>query len=175
MASPTQWTWVWASSGRWWWIGKPGVLQSMGLPRVGHDWATEQLQYCTHETYIIFYINYASFFFMKVFLFQLTTLYHTHTQKSFPETPTWLPSVSHWGHLTQNWVTWLPLALQRKLNRPALIGLDQIHSPPSECKIHGQNWGSAIEEGEGLAAERQLPGTVLMWLITPSSGNHSTL
>ena len=26
MASPTQWTWVWASSGNWWWTGKPGVL-----------------------------------------------------------------------------------------------------------------------------------------------------
>ena len=42
MASPTQWTWVWASSGRWWSTGKPGVLQSMGLQRVGHDWVTEQ-------------------------------------------------------------------------------------------------------------------------------------
>ena len=31
MGSPTQWTWVWASSGSWWWTGKPGVLQSMGL------------------------------------------------------------------------------------------------------------------------------------------------
>ena len=25
----------------WWWTGKPGVLQSMGLQRVGYDWATE--------------------------------------------------------------------------------------------------------------------------------------
>ena len=24
------WTWVWASSRRWWWTGRPGVLQSMG-------------------------------------------------------------------------------------------------------------------------------------------------
>ena len=39
--SPIQWTWVWASSGSWWWTGKPGVLQSMGSQRVGHDWATE--------------------------------------------------------------------------------------------------------------------------------------
>ena len=44
MASLTQWTWVWASSGRWWWTGKPGVLQSMGLQRVGHDWTTENQQ-----------------------------------------------------------------------------------------------------------------------------------
>ena len=25
----------------WWWTGKPGVLQSMGSWRVGHDWVTE--------------------------------------------------------------------------------------------------------------------------------------
>ena len=31
MASPTQWTQVWINSGRWWWTGRPGVLQSMGL------------------------------------------------------------------------------------------------------------------------------------------------
>ena len=41
MGSPAQWTWVWASSGRWWKTGKPGLLQSMGLQRVGHDWVTE--------------------------------------------------------------------------------------------------------------------------------------
>ena len=41
MASLTQWTWVWASSGSWWWTGKPGVLQSMGSQRVGRDWVTE--------------------------------------------------------------------------------------------------------------------------------------
>ena len=30
MASPTQWTCVWVSSGSWWWTGKPGVLQLWG-------------------------------------------------------------------------------------------------------------------------------------------------
>ena len=30
MASSTQWTWVWANSGRWRRTGKPGMLQSMG-------------------------------------------------------------------------------------------------------------------------------------------------
>ena len=38
MASQTQWTWVWASSGSWWWTGKPGMLQSMGSQRVRHNW-----------------------------------------------------------------------------------------------------------------------------------------
>ena len=34
-------TWVWGSSGSWWWTGRPGVLQSMGSQSVRHDWATE--------------------------------------------------------------------------------------------------------------------------------------
>ena len=44
MASLTRWTWVWANSGRWWRTGKPGVLQSTGLQRVGYDWMTEWQQ-----------------------------------------------------------------------------------------------------------------------------------
>ena len=42
MASPMQWTWTWANSGRWWDTGRPGVLQSIGSQRVGQDWVTEQ-------------------------------------------------------------------------------------------------------------------------------------
>ena len=41
MPSLARWTWVWASSGSWWWTGKPGMLQSMGLQTVGHNWVTE--------------------------------------------------------------------------------------------------------------------------------------
>ena len=41
MASPTRGTWVWVSSGSWWWTGMPGMLQSVGSQIVGHDWATE--------------------------------------------------------------------------------------------------------------------------------------
>ena len=36
-----RWTWVLASSGSWWRTGKPGVLQSIGSQRVGHNWVTE--------------------------------------------------------------------------------------------------------------------------------------
>ena len=49
MASLTQWTWVWASSGSWWWTGKPGVLQSMGVQRVGHNSGTELNWYIPGE------------------------------------------------------------------------------------------------------------------------------
>ena len=41
MASLTQWTWVWLGSRSWCWTGRPGVLQFMGLQRVGHDWVTK--------------------------------------------------------------------------------------------------------------------------------------
>ena len=41
MALPSRWTWVEASSGSWWWTGKPGVLQSMKSRRVGQNWMTE--------------------------------------------------------------------------------------------------------------------------------------
>ena len=65
MASLTQWTWVWASSGRWWRTGKPGMLQSMGSQRAGYDWATEQQQhyflnskFCDISFQTLLYINY---------------------------------------------------------------------------------------------------------------------
>ena len=52
MASPSWWTWVWASSRSWWWTGKPGVLHSMGPLRIRHDWVTEQQQ-----LYVYIYIH----------------------------------------------------------------------------------------------------------------------
>ena len=39
MASPTLWTWVWVSFGNRWWIGRPGMLQSMWSQIVRHNWA----------------------------------------------------------------------------------------------------------------------------------------
>ena len=59
MASLTQWTWVWVSSGSWWWTGNPGVLQSM----VAELDTTEQLSWLT-ETIIIFSNNLSNSFFL---------------------------------------------------------------------------------------------------------------
>ena len=48
MASPIQWTWVWVNSGSWWWMGKPGMLQSRESQRVRHDWETELTELNTY-------------------------------------------------------------------------------------------------------------------------------
>ena len=48
MASLTQWTWVWVSSGSWWWTGKPGMLQWWGHKELDMtewlNWLTSSLR-----------------------------------------------------------------------------------------------------------------------------------
>ena len=46
-------TWVWVSSGSWWWTGKPGVLQCIGLQRVGHNWVTKLRRLFILKWYIL--------------------------------------------------------------------------------------------------------------------------
>ena len=46
LASPTQWTWVWASSRSWWWTGRPGLLQSWGRKELD---MTEWLNWLTDD------------------------------------------------------------------------------------------------------------------------------
>ena len=43
-ASPIQWTWKWTNSRKQWSTGEPGVLQSRGSQKAGHDLGTEQQQ-----------------------------------------------------------------------------------------------------------------------------------
>ena len=52
--SPTAWTWVWASSGSWWWIGRPGTA----VHGVAKD-TTEWLNWTELNTYfiILFYVS----------------------------------------------------------------------------------------------------------------------
>ena len=53
MASPTRWKWVWASAGRWWWTGRPGLLQSRGHKESDTteqlSW-TESISFCCSRT-----------------------------------------------------------------------------------------------------------------------------
>ena len=39
---------------RWWRTGKPGILQSMGMQRVRHNWATEQQQEDISRNLVLF-------------------------------------------------------------------------------------------------------------------------
>ena len=57
MASPTQRTWVWVDSRRWWWTWRPGVLRFMGSQRVRHDWSTE-LNWNILNTSFTFYLSF---------------------------------------------------------------------------------------------------------------------
>ena len=44
---------VWATSRRWWWTGRPGVLQSMGSWRAGHNFTAEQQQWFYALQYLL--------------------------------------------------------------------------------------------------------------------------
>ena len=71
MASPTQWTWVLVNSGRWWWTGRPGVLQFMGLQRGRHDWETEVTDYSSYHLIVApsLRLSYGKFFMFILRLF----------------------------------------------------------------------------------------------------------
>ena len=71
MASPTWWTWVWVSSGSWWWTGKPGTLQSMRSQRVGHGWTTELNWWQLYFQFLILCRFWWVVFFWEVFPFHL--------------------------------------------------------------------------------------------------------
>ena len=51
MASLSQQTWVWVNSGSWWWMGRPGMLQSMGSQRVRHNWVNELIELNAHTLF----------------------------------------------------------------------------------------------------------------------------
>ena len=71
MASPTQWTWIWASSGSWWWTGRPGMLQSMGSQKVRYDWVTELNWTYSFNAIQVMYAFYLSLF---IFNWRIITL-----------------------------------------------------------------------------------------------------
>ena len=55
MASPTRWTWVWISSRSCWWIGKPGVLQSMVSQ--SQTWLSDWTELRSSAHFFFFYIE----------------------------------------------------------------------------------------------------------------------
>ena len=83
MASPTQWTCFWVNSGSWWWTGRPGMLQSVGSQRVGHNWVTEL------NWYLLFSVPGSSFFQIYTWLASCYYLYLSLNLTSSDKA--WLP------------------------------------------------------------------------------------
>ena len=86
MASPTQWTWAWVNSGSWWWTGRPGVLQSMGLQSrtrlsdwtelfITHDdrFITPAFPAICFHSYLIWGLN---LYCIQCFLFMIMHFFH---------------------------------------------------------------------------------------------------
>ena len=75
MASLTQWIWVWVNSRSWWWTGRPGVLQSLGVAKIWtwlSDWTDLNwytYKYVYKETYTLVYDIYP---YVYIYI-------HTHT------------------------------------------------------------------------------------------------
>ena len=76
MASLTQWTWVWSSSGRWWRTRKPGVLQFIGLKRIKNNWVTEQ-----QVKNVAYGLKYTGSRILKPLPFKCIILFHSYRDK----------------------------------------------------------------------------------------------
>ena len=97
MGSLTQWTWVWVNSRSWWWTEKPGILQSMGSQRAGHNWVTELNLYVAlsmawdlHMYLLYIYIILQITYFCQNIVFEMTCAIKEYT--SFL-----LIGVKHWS------------------------------------------------------------------------------
>ena len=64
MVSPTQCTWLWASSSNWWWTGKPGMFS----PGCCKEWdMIDQLNWLTGLLYIYLFTEIFSFIYIYMF------------------------------------------------------------------------------------------------------------
>ena len=126
MAPPTPWIWVWISSGSWWRTGKPGVLQSMGLQRIGHDWVTELNWRYTETRHLLIYSKKKE---SRAALDQglVSPEIHTISLSYFAD----METPSRWGKLTVNGGM-LPTSMQ------ALDQLDLKVDDADSCLPHHQ-------------------------------------
>ena len=98
MASLTGWTWVWASCGSWWWIGKPGVLQFMGWQRVRHDWVTELnwTFFLASSLFVLYEFGYPHFLLVAIHLEYHLSLLHFESIFVFRTEMSLLENVGRW-------------------------------------------------------------------------------
>ena len=93
MASLTQLTWVWVNFSSWWWTGRPGVLQSMELEIVRHNWGTE-MNWTAAISFLCMYLEKTKTLIWKdtctlVFMEALFIIDKTWKQLKCPSTDKW--------------------------------------------------------------------------------------
>ena len=127
MSSLPQWTWVWTSSGSWWWTERPGVLPSMGSQIFRHDWATE-LNWTEEKE--VRWRNFIFFFFKReFFIFEtVATVVAKKTQQSQSHR---LSHSSTWAYLLQG--MWGPSRPEMELMSPAVVDAFLSTEPPAEA------------------------------------------
>ena len=85
----------------WWWTGRPGMLQSMGLQRVGHDWTTELnwtiSRYMTYHYLITARWRKLSIFFLNLAIF-LNHFEYSSILTIFKLNKEWFPRGFCQGH-----------------------------------------------------------------------------
>ena len=85
MASLTRWTWIWASSGSWWWTGRPGMTALHGVAKNLSwlsDW-TELKTFSPLQYFTVLIIKLYTYFIKFFPFFILKLLYILITFKSW--------------------------------------------------------------------------------------------
>ena len=94
MASPAQWAWVWVDSGRWWWTGRPGVLQTVHGVAQRQTWLSDwtelrSIHVAAHSTISFFlWLSYLSLYMyatssLSIYLLMDMDLFHVFSLVQF--------------------------------------------------------------------------------------------
>ena len=177
MASPTQRTWVWVNSGSWWWTGRPGMLQSMGSQRVGHNWVTELNWEVEKE---------------NLQWIEIWKAYQVIQRWQWQATPVLLPRKSHgrrslvgcspWGSKESDTTEWLHFhfhALEKEMAThssvlawriPGMAEPDRLSSMGSHRVRHDwRDWAAVVASGGLLFLEITMTGgRDLYWFLVHS-------
>ena len=131
MALPTWWTRVWANSRSWWWTGRPGMLQAMGLQRVWHCWAAEGLNW-TELLYL---------FSQRVFASLCPC--HDYSLEVLTRDFTYLPCFccyNHSGEQMGGWYKFLNWSLPISWLRKCRGGWLTVNGQPGSCLSLNLRW-----------------------------------
>ena len=118
MASAMQWTWVWAGSGSWWWTGKPGMLQSMGLQ--SQTWLSDWTELNSQ----VFHRG------MHRFLVVIMISHVPSPGRTFPRNRHWVPGSSpggsrvirRWGRSRRLWKNTYLITDIERLEMDSVVG-----------------------------------------------------